>query len=252
MSDIGARIAACKREIRTRSQDGVERRWHPTALEVREAGAGWQIGGYGIVYNSLSENLGGFREQVAPGAAEGLLTDPDIWGLFNHNPDLPLGRTGAGTMTLEDHADRGVDYTIDPPDTSYANDLRVSIGRGDVTRSSFAFRVARGGDVWEEDPDTGLLIRTVVKFSNLYDFSPVTYAAYLGTSTGVRATSGRTECVACNVFITPSPDAERGSDGPSQERATDGGTEEAGGASEALTVEQTRQRLRLRGARLRA
>lgn len=183
---LGEKIAAAKREIRARSIDGVERRLHDTTVELRKGDAKTRIVGLGIVYNSLSENLGGFREQIAPGAAEGLLEDPDVWGLFNHDPNLVLGRVGAGTMTLEDVPDEGVRYIIDPPATSYANDLMVSIARGDVSRSSFAFRVARRGDEWTEDEETGGLVRTVHKFSGLYDFSPVTYAAYTATSTGLR------------------------------------------------------------------
>lgn len=186
--DLGTRIAACKREIRTRSTDGVERRFHRTTVEERAKGDGWQIVGLGIVYNSLSENLGGFREEVAPGAAEGLLDDPDIAGLFNHNPDLLLGRVGAGTMRLSD-SDKGVVYDIDGSNRSYALDLRESLRLKEVTRSSFAFRVARGGDEWEEDEESGLLVRTITKFSRLFDMSPVTYAAYPETDAGTRDAS---------------------------------------------------------------
>ena len=183
---FGELVAAAKREIRSRSTDGVERRTFPTLLEARATATGWQIVGHGIVYNALSENLGGFREQVAEGAATDVLaSNPDVRGLINHNPDLLLGRTLAGTMTLEDDLPVGLRYIIDPPDVSYANDLHVSMDRGDINQSSFAFRIARGGDIWEEDEESGLLIRTIIKFSGLYDMSPVTYPAYPTTDSGV-------------------------------------------------------------------
>ena len=208
--EFGVRVAAAKREIRGRSLDGIERRMVTSTIEVRDGDAGRQIVGYGYVFNSLSENLGGFREVIAPGAgADVLAGTPDIRGLFNHNPDLVLGRTTAGTMSVEED-DTGSRYLIDAPDTSYARDLLVSLERGDVNQSSFAFRIARGGDVWDEDPESGLLLRTITKFSGLYDMSPVTYPAYPETSSGVRT----------------APDVERVDDEPAGQRVHDGDIEE--------------------------
>lgn len=182
--DFEKRVAAAKKEIRARSFDGIQRRTFIAPVELREGEAGsWQISGTGIAYNVLSENLGGFREKIAAGAATKVLgTNPDVRGLINHNPDLILGRTTAGTMALSE-SQRGTHYLIDPPATTYANDLRVSMARGDINQSSFAFRV--GEDDWEEDDTTGALIRTVIELSELYDMSPVTYPAYTATDSGI-------------------------------------------------------------------
>lgn len=234
--DLGGRIAAAKREIRSRSIDGVERRFLSTTVETRDAAAGWVIDGLGIVYNSLSENLGGFREMVMPGAADGLLDDPDIWGLFNHNPDLVLGRTGADTMRLVD-TDDGVRYEIDGSDISYANDLRVSLQRGDVTRSSFAFRIAHRGDEWIDDEETGGLIRKVHQFSRFYDFSPVTYAAYADTDAGERTSATAEDSTA--------PVAERTDDGPAGERVQDGGEQDQQAGTSARDERAERLRIRI-------
>lgn len=212
MTDFQTRLAGVKREIRARSFDGIERRTIATTVEARDAGEGapWQIVGYGLVYNSWSEDLGGFKERIAPGAADEVLANnPDIRGLINHNPDLILGRTHAGNMRVSSDGN-GVRYEIDAPDTSYANDLRVSLQRGDINQSSFAFRLAAGGADWTEDPESGLLLRTVTKFSGLFDMSPVTYPAYGATSSGAHS-------------FSPT-EAEREVDGPSAgERDNDGG-----------------------------
>lgn len=177
-------------ELRERPQDFVERRWQPaTQLEVRADGDGdgWSGGGLAIVYDSRSENLGGFVEIIKPGAARDVLArDPDVRALFNHDANLVLGRTRSGTLALEDGSD-GLDYLFDAPRTSYADDLRVLMDRGDVTQSSFAFRVAPDAVEWDEDPDTGLLIRIIHRFSGLYDVSPVTYPAYPSATSGTRA-----------------------------------------------------------------
>lgn len=198
--------------------------------------------GHGIVYNSLSENLGGFREKVAEGAAEGLLDDPEIAGLFNHDSNLVLGRVGAGTMVLEDNPPTGVRYTIDPPDTSYANDLRVLMDRKDVYQSSFAFRIARHGDEWEEDEETGVLIRTIIKFSRLYDMSPVTYPAYPAADSGAASISpGEVE----PPEVPVSPD-ERNDDVPAEAARLDGiGEDQQTGDRSALTERKERLRLRI-------
>lgn len=236
MPDFETRVTAAKREIRARSLDGIERRMVASLVEARAtAGDGkWQISGYGFVYNSWSEDLGGFKERIAPGAADVVLANnPDIRGLFNHNPDLVLGRTAAGTMIVTNDA-HGARYVIDPPATSYANDLRLLLDRGDVNQSSFAFRVERGGATWEDDPESDLLLRTITKFSELYDMSPVTYPAYAATYSGVVEASSPT-------------DAERDGDGPSAgERAEDGGTEEMQADDAPWRLKAVQRRLALR------
>lgn len=176
-------------ELRDHPGEHIERRLtDTTAIEVRadETSGGWKGGGLAIVYNSRSENLGGFTEIIKPGAARKVLKDkPDTRALQNHNPDLLLGRTTAGTLRLKD-SPKGLDYEFDAPATSYADDLRVLMERGDITQSSFAFRVAPGGQEWSEDEESGALIRTVTEFSALYDVSPVTYPAYPASTSGVR------------------------------------------------------------------
>lgn len=257
--DFEARVAACKRWIRSTSIDGVQRRMAPFSWVQTRAqdDGGFEVVGHAAVFDSLSENLGGFREKIDPGAFAKVLAGngaDDARALFNHDPNLVLASKRNGTLHLAED-DRGLAYRAEvPAGLYYGEALRVLLERGDVDQSSFAFRVARGGDSWDENDD-GVLIRTVHEFSALYDVSPVTYPAYPAADSGLAALAAVASALDAPEFElspTPSPDAERGSDGPSQERATDGGTEEAGGASEGLTVEQTKQRLRLRGARLRA
>lgn len=150
-------------------------------VELRSDDGEQRISGYAAMFNTLSENLGGFREQIHAGAFDRVLTD-DVRALFNHDPSFILGRTTAGTLQLDADA-TGLRYRIDPPDTQYARDLHKSIERGDVTQSSFAFQV--GEDDWSEDDD-GRLIRTIHSIKRLFDISPVTYPAYPDTSVAAR------------------------------------------------------------------
>lgn len=143
------------------------------------------IVGYGSVFDVLSEPMWGFREIIRPGAFDEVLGD-DVRGLFNHDANFVLGRTVAATMTLTVD-DRGLHYDIIAPETPTIRDLVIApMQRGDITQSSFAFRVAPGGDNWYEDDD-GVIIREITKVGRLYDVSPVTYPAYQAADSSVRS-----------------------------------------------------------------
>ncbi|BEP14806.1 hypothetical protein acdb102_31170 [Acidothermaceae bacterium B102] len=168
----------------------VERRFVNSEFQVRTLPMGGvQIEGHAAVFNRYSQDLGGFVEQVAPGAFSKTIAEADVRALFNHDPSMVLGRNRAGTLRLsEDNV--GLHYQVDLPDTSYARDLATSMGRGDVSQSSFGFRVVPNGDDWsftEQDYP----LRTLRELQ-LMDVSPVTYPAYLDADSGIagRALTG--------------------------------------------------------------
>ncbi len=161
-----------------------EKRTYNSTMEIRSAedGKPTVLRGHAAVFDSLSENLGGFREKIAPGAFDEVLEN-DVRGLFNHDPNYVLGRTRSGTLKLNTDVS-GLAYEIELPDTSTARDLTKSIERGDISQSSFGFRVEE--DKWEEDED-GRVIRTITKVKELLDVSPVTYPAYTSTDATMRS-----------------------------------------------------------------
>ena len=142
-----------------------------TRTEKREDGS-TTITGHAAVFNQMSSDLGGFREIIAPNAFENVLTD-DVRALVNHDPNLLLARTTSGTLNLS-QTNEGLQYSFDVPDTTYGRDLIISMERGDITQSSFAFTIEE--DSWESTEDGE--IRTINKVKQLYDVSPVTYPAY--------------------------------------------------------------------------
>jgi len=131
--------------------------------------------GHAAVFNSLSEDLGGFREKIQPGAFDEVL-DNDVRAYFNHDPNYLLGRTSAGTLRLSVD-NEGLRYELDVPNTSAGRDLKENMRLGNITQSSFAFTIGKDGDSWERS-ENGADIRVINKVNRLYDVSPVSLPAY--------------------------------------------------------------------------
>lgn len=154
------------------------------ALEVE--GEPTKIVGYASVFDSRSELIGGsFREIIKPGAFDNVLDD-DVRALFNHDPNFILGRSSAGTLALSVD-EKGLRYEITAPQTQTIRDLVLApMARGDISQSSFHFRIARDGERWYQDED-GVVVREISLFSRLFDVSPVTYPAYQASEAGLRS-----------------------------------------------------------------
>jgi hypothetical protein len=148
------------------------------------AGEAPRITGYAALFNVLSEDLGGFREQLATGAFSDSIGSSDVRALINHDSNLVLGRNTAGTLSMSEDA-TGLRVEITPPDTQVARDLVVSMQRGDVNQMSFAFTVNKEDQTWTRE-GTGPWLRTIKRVSRLFDVSVVTYPAYPQTSAAVR------------------------------------------------------------------
>lgn len=134
-----------------------------------------RLRGHAAVFNSLSEPMYGFREKIAPGAFAESIGKDDIRALWNHDTGHVLGRKSAGTLILTED-ERGLAVDINPPNTTWAKDLLISIKRGDITQMSFGFRVLT--DSWAMVD--GGEVRTLEKVQ-LFEVSPVTFPAYSAT-----------------------------------------------------------------------
>lgn len=173
-------------ELREGDGNVTEVRVAPSDLECRANEDGsWTLVGMASVFDSQSEDLGGFREVISRGAFRKVLKREglDVLALWNHDSQLILGRTTSGTLQLRE-TPQGLEYQVTVAPTTYGNDLKVLMERGDVHASSFAFRVDSTGQQWEHQPD-GTLLRTITEFSDLTDVSPVSVPAYSATSATV-------------------------------------------------------------------
>lgn len=144
-----------------------------------------KIEGVAIVFNVLSQDLNGFREQILPEAIEGVIEQSDIFFLYNHTSDrgfLARSKFGVGSLHTEVRED-GVYFSFDAPRTSLGDEVLEHLKRGDLNQCSFAFSVEK--DEWEKQTD-GTYIRTIKKFNRLYDMSLVDTPAYSQTSACAR------------------------------------------------------------------
>ncbi len=150
--------------------------------------------GYAIVFNSLSEDLGGWKEIIAPEAVDRTLkSGSNVDALVDHRRETGtvLGSTDTGLLTLR--KDRhGLAVDILPPDTTAARDVITNVKAGLVKGMSFAFRVWRDpatgepiGSTWDEDGD-GVYIRTVHDMT-FDEVSIVLNPAYSQTDISARA-----------------------------------------------------------------
>ncbi len=160
----------------------IERRYTLVRVEVRARGERPSVGGYAARFNSPSQNLGGFVEVVAPTFFNKSRGDgwPDVLARYNHDDNMLLGTTGGGTLRL-DVDETGLLYEVTPP--AARADVVELVERGDVQKSSFAFRLY--DDDWGMT-DQGFPQRTLVS-GQLVDVAPVNMPAYTDTSVGLRS-----------------------------------------------------------------
>ncbi len=144
------------------------------------------VGGYAAKFERMSQNLGGFKERIAPGAFNYSRSQgwPGVIARYNHDDNMLLGTTVARTLRL-DLDNIGLLYDVDLP--AARADVYELIQRGDISQSSFAFITDQ--DEWDVD-DTGFPRRTLLSI-RLDDVAPVNKPAYIDTSAGIRSLAAK-------------------------------------------------------------
>lgn len=160
--------------------EDIERRCLPTA-ELRIGGTETvpQITGYAAVFNTWADIGGWFRESIKPGAFAKTIKEADIRALMNHDENYVLGRNKSGTLRLKEDS-KGLAVEIDPVPATWADDLILSMRRGDMNQMSFGFQVNKAENNFEKEE------RILVDVT-LFDVSVVTFPAYPTTSAQVRS-----------------------------------------------------------------
>lgn len=163
-----------KKAIETRNID-----IKSVSIETREDGEKRMLTGI-IPYDSLSKDLGGFRERIRRGAFSKTISDGfDVRALVNHDPSKILGRVKNNTLHLED-TEQGLRATVDLGNQSYATDLFESISRDDVSTLSFGFRVIK--DEFERGEEERSVVRNLKEVHLIEVSFGVTFPAYEETA----------------------------------------------------------------------
>jgi len=143
-----------------------------------------KIIGYPALFNTLSDDLGWFREKIKPGAFKKALKISDIRGLFNHEPSDIFARSGENLSVRE--RTKGLFMEADEIDDETFRKVLSKIQNRLITQMSFAFSIAK--DIWESDPENkDREIRTVIEVKEVFDVSPVTFPAYPDTTVATRS-----------------------------------------------------------------
>src|SRR5260370_33766339 len=120
-----------------KTQSKIEHRFLTQEFRVSPEGETPTISGYAALFDTPSDDFGGWNEIIDPHAFDNVMANqPDCRALWNHNADCVLGRTTANTLRLTIDA-RGLSYVIDPPDTQVARDLIVPMRGKVATQRSF-------------------------------------------------------------------------------------------------------------------
>lgn len=152
-------------------------------IELRADESAGKLIGRAVVYDSITDIGGMFREVIRPGAmVKTLRESKNIMALWQHDTMYPMGSTRAGTLELRD-TDTGLEFTLDPPKKSPYDGFVENIQRGDVSQMSFGFRVVKENRVVEEGE---LDLREITEVQ-LIEISPVTFPAYADTEIQARA-----------------------------------------------------------------
>ena len=161
---------ATEPEVRTNSVD----------FEVRAEGDGMTFTGYASVFNSPSQDLGGFIEYVAPGAFKrSLQSRNEVKLLWNHDSGEPLASLRGGTMQLVED-ERGLKVTAQLPNTTRGRDIAELLRTNVIDSMSFGFNVIK--DTWSRDGQTRTLDSV-----RLFEVSVVSFPAYEATTAQVRS-----------------------------------------------------------------
>ena len=168
-----------------------ERRY--SVAQIRSANSSRTVSGIAARFNHLSEDLGGWRERLAPGSFRSTLGDGhDIKMFHSHDPARVLASTRTGSLQLNEGVD-GLNFRAALPNTSDGDDVLELCHRGEL-EMSFGFRCLK--DDWEDedDPDfendRGRRSKTIpvrkVMQAHLIEISSVAMPAYAGGATSIK------------------------------------------------------------------
>jgi HK97 family phage prohead protease len=159
-----------------------ERRFTTAELRSTEEG---KLVGYAAVFNSLSTDLGGFKELLEPTVFDRSLREhPDVIALYGHDKLSVLGRVANGTLRVTPDG-HGLRVEITPNlNTTLGRDVVEMVRRGDMAGMSFGFRPYPDGVRMDVTTSPATV---TLKSVRLLEVSVCVVPAYPATEISVRA-----------------------------------------------------------------
>ena len=178
-------------------KDRIERRTMKVEVPVEErAEPGviqpMTVEGYAVLFEQPQTYQWG-EETYTETISRGALDNADMKRVvmrYNHNDNvfaMARVKNGSLMLTIDDF---GLKIRAELIDTQSNRDLYRMIQDGLIDEMSFAFTVARGGDVWEYSDDWKTVRRTINVIETVYDVSAVDTGFYENTSIYARAFEG--------------------------------------------------------------
>ena len=178
-------------------KDRIERRTMKVEVPVEERAEPGVIKpmtgeGYAVLFEQHQTYQWG-EETYTETISRGALDNADMKRVvmrYNHNDNvfaMARVKNGSLALTIDDF---GLKIRAELIDTQSNRDLYRMIQDGLIDEMSFAFTVARGGDVWEYSDDWKTVRRTINAIETVYDVSAVDTGFYENTSIYARAFEG--------------------------------------------------------------
>ena len=142
------------------------------SVEKRATGAAGRMVVGRIPYNEVIQTIDGYGELLKPGCFAASIAADDPRVLTTYNPERVLGRMSNGTCQVWEQSD-GLYFEAEAPATSWADDLIISMLRGDIDQASIAFYVMAfdwvelGGKKCRAITRAKLLAASVESFSSM-------------------------------------------------------------------------------------
>lgn len=141
-----------------------------------------RVAGVAVVFDQETD-MGWYTEKIDRHAFDE--TDmSDVVLNMNHDNNLLLAGTRNGSLQLQ-VSDSGIYQESEIINTNTGEDVMKLVRAGLLSKQSFAFVIADGGDQWTTIE--GREHRTITKIEKLYDVSLVTFPAYSQTSVFARS-----------------------------------------------------------------
>lgn len=180
------------------NKDSIERRTMEINIpEVEERAEGEEsrpmvIEGYAVVFDQPQTYRWG-EETYTEVIRRGALDNADMRRVvmrYNHEDSvfaLARIKNGSLQLTIDEH---GLKMRGELIDTQSNRDAYKMVKAGLIDEASFAFTVARNGDVWTYADDYKTVTREITSIETVYDVSIVDSGFYESTSVYARAFSG--------------------------------------------------------------